>query len=362
MKKYFYSGSYTLKSGNAINLCSVDDETGELKIEKGFSGIDNPSYLAVNQANDRLYALSETDGSGMLTAYCIDGDGKLERINSADVTGGQLCHIALNRNERIIAVAGYETGTVDLFKINDDGSIGDNFFSVKHEGRGIVDGRQDCPHCHFVFFPENRNSTFYVTDLGNDTLYRYSIHDTTVKEVSRLKLPSGDGPRHIIQSNADKDLIYLVCEISFKVHTIRMFDNCDRIIDTVSTLPDGADYYGGAGAIRINGGFMYVSNRVLKPEGEGKNSFDSIVRFELGSRHLPENPVFFDIGNDAHKMPRDINLFGDIFVSAAQNSNCVSSYRINHSDGTIKNKLSSIIINKPVCILPIKKEKNNERT
>ncbi|MDD6266011.1 MAG: beta-propeller fold lactonase family protein [Clostridia bacterium] len=350
MKKYFYTGSYSSSEENAINLISLDMKSGRMQKEKGFSQIENPSYLAINKQNDRLYALSECDGYGEITAYNINSEGELTKINSVKTKGGQLCHITLNPSETLICVAGYESGTVDIFFLDETRGIGEKFFSDVHFGNGKIEGRQDCPHCHFVFFPKNRDNTFYVTDLGTDELYRYEIDKDIVRIKSKLKIPDADGPRHIVQSGVNEDIIYLVCEISFKIHTIRMHEDGDEIIDTVSTVEDGAEYYGGAGAIRISkdNKYLYVSNRVITPD----SGLDSIARFSFDENLLPVNKK---ITKSGHHMPRDFYIFDDILVSASQTDDKLVSYGLNADNGEIKNKLSEIKLKHPVCIIPYNK-------
>src|ERR1700681_4574192 len=75
---YAYVGTYT-PNGGGIYLFRMDRASGALTQLKVFDDIRNPSWLAINAARSRLYAVSEIDNyqgtrSGAVVSYAIDSD------------------------------------------------------------------------------------------------------------------------------------------------------------------------------------------------------------------------------------------------------------------------------------------------
>ena len=77
-------------NGPGIGVFAYDEATGELTTLHEVGGIDNPGYLVLNAAGDRLYAVSEVFGwhEGVVTAYRIDrATGALTYINKQATCG-----------------------------------------------------------------------------------------------------------------------------------------------------------------------------------------------------------------------------------------------------------------------------------
>ena len=80
-----YVGTYT-PNGGGIYLFRMDGGSGALTQVQVFDDIRNPTWLAVNPAQTRLYAVSEIDNyqgthSGAMVSYAIDGDSfQLRRL------------------------------------------------------------------------------------------------------------------------------------------------------------------------------------------------------------------------------------------------------------------------------------------
>jgi len=75
---YAYVGTYT-PNGGGIYLFRVDSATAALTQLQVIDDIRNPTWLAVNPAQTRLYAVSEIDNyqathSGAIVSYAIDNE------------------------------------------------------------------------------------------------------------------------------------------------------------------------------------------------------------------------------------------------------------------------------------------------
>ena len=75
---YAYVGTYT-PNGGGIYLFRLDRASGAMTQMQVFDDIRNPSWLAINPAQTRLYAVSEIDDyqgtrGGAVVSYAIDGE------------------------------------------------------------------------------------------------------------------------------------------------------------------------------------------------------------------------------------------------------------------------------------------------
>ena len=95
---YAYVGTYT-PNGGGIYLFRVDRASGAMTQIHVFDDIRNPTWLAINPAQTRLYAISEIDNfegtrNGAVVAYAIDADSRrltrLGAMQSAGALPGQL--------------------------------------------------------------------------------------------------------------------------------------------------------------------------------------------------------------------------------------------------------------------------------
>ena len=92
----------------------------------------NPSYICIY--NDFLYSVAEiqdnTVNSGYVLAYKIINNG-LKFLNEKISYGNDPCYITYNKLFNILFVANYTGGSFSVFKINEDGSIGNTLYIRK---------------------------------------------------------------------------------------------------------------------------------------------------------------------------------------------------------------------------------------
>lgn len=67
---------------------------------------------------------------------------------------------------------------------------------VVHSGSGINPKRQEMPHTHYINSFDGKY--LLCCDLGTDEVYTY---DKNLCEVSRDRVPSGHGARHLAYTN-----------------------------------------------------------------------------------------------------------------------------------------------------------------
>src|SRR5580693_1550690 len=109
---YAYVGTYT-PNGGGIYLFRLDKASGALTQLKVFDDIRNPSWLALNPAQTRLYAVSEIDNfqgtrSGAVVSYAIDGETfQIKRLGAVSSAGTSPTYVSVHPSGRFVFVANY---------------------------------------------------------------------------------------------------------------------------------------------------------------------------------------------------------------------------------------------------------------
>lgn len=186
----------------------------------------------------------------------------------------------------------------------------------------------------FLFVQERIFNSFdgkylLCCDLGTDEVYTY---DKNLCEVSRARVPSGHGARHLAYTNG---CVYCANELMSSVSFFDYNDGVLNYITTVKTLPD--DFYeeSTVAAIRAKDNWLYVSNR-------GHNS---ISVFEL-CESVPRLKACVDCGGMS---PRDFEIFGDLLVCTNENSDNVTFFDVSENIPARMN--IELNIKSPLCVV-----------
>lgn len=354
MSQHFFVGSYTVgfsgeASGKGIYTCRLELSTGRMTVEGCFEGCTNPSYLALDKANRRLFAVQECgyELEPAVHAFAIGETFALEPLNSRSVPGEAPCYLALSADKRFLTVANYSTGSVVLFPVAQDGTIGQVADEVVHSGQGVHPDRQEGPHPHAtvfspVFGPDSQ--TVYVPDLGTDEIraYRLDREGAQLRELSRLKMPAGAGPRHLV-FHPREPVAFVINELDSSLSVLQLEGHEPTLLNSVSTL--AADFHGvstGA-AVRVHpsGDFVYASNR-------GDDSIAVLAYDRADQRLLPVQHI-----STRGRMPRDFALDpgGNLAVVANQQTNTLVSYWLDAETGKLEPTGHQVEVGTPVCIV-----------
>ncbi|MGO4276798.1 lactonase family protein, partial [Paenibacillus sp. TAF58] len=131
----------------------------------------NPSFLAFNKDRTRLYAVSELAeyeglAGGAVAAYEINPQsGYLTLLNVQPTYGSAPCHLSLDSTESCLLVANFTSGSISVFPVDEDGSLGVMCDQHQHHGSGPNASRQEGPHAHSIY-PDSNNRFSLVADLG----------------------------------------------------------------------------------------------------------------------------------------------------------------------------------------------------
>jgi 6-phosphogluconolactonase len=215
---YAYVGTYT-PNGGGIYLFRLDPATAALTQLQVIDDIRNPSWLAVNPAQTRLYAVSEIDNyqgmhSGAIVSYAIDNDTlQIKRIGAVSSGGSAPAHVSVHPSGKFVFAANYGGGSAAVFPVGSDGALGDATdvrpsVGPRHHVRGTNDppgqfaqSDHDGPHLHMV--ATDPSGQFVIAnDAGLDLTLIWRLDEGSGKllpaQVPVVAAPPGSAPRHFV--------------------------------------------------------------------------------------------------------------------------------------------------------------------
>jgi 6-phosphogluconolactonase (cycloisomerase 2 family) len=344
---YAYVGTYT-PNGGGIYLFRIERASAALMQLQVVDDIRNPSWLAVNPAQTRLYAISEIDNyqgahDGAVVTYAIDpATMQLTRLSAIGSAGTMPAHVSVHPSGKFVFVANYGGGNVAVFPVGADGALGaasDVRPSVgpRHHARAIDDppgqfaaSDHDGPHLHMAA-PDPTGQFVIANDAGLDLTLIWRLDAQAGRllpaDAPVLIAPSGSAPRHFAFHPNGK-LFYNLYEHDARV-AVYDYDGTRgamRLKQSLSTLPPhfaGSDL---ASEILISrdGRFLYVGNRF----------HSTIATFSIAAdgqlRPISEAWTHADSPRSAA-----IDPSGELMFSCNQKSDSITSFRINPATGAL---------------------------
>ncbi len=297
---FLYAGTYSTAGAAGqpghpagIHVLRLDSVSGLLQPASVTATLE-PSWLAASPDGRFLYAVNEVSEfagrpGGGVSAFAVDSvTGGLVQLNSQPTTGRLPCHCVTDAGGRVLLVAGYLDGTVELFPIAADGRLAPAVTVRRHAGSSVHPRRQAGPHAHSVTLdPAGR--FLLVADLGTDRVAVYELdaaqRTLTACPERDARVEPGSGPRHLAFHPAGR-FVYLVNEMAATV-TAFGYDEAAgalRELQTVSALPEGFTGFRAAAEIAVHpaGRFLYVTNRSDGSSHEpAERGEDTIAWFEI---------------------------------------------------------------------------------
>jgi 6-phosphogluconolactonase (cycloisomerase 2 family) len=345
---YAYVGTYT-PNGGGIYLFGIDGASAALTQLQVVDDIRNPSWLTVNPAQTRLYAVSEIDNyqgarQGAVVSYAIDPDSRrLSRLGAVSSAGSMPAHVSVHPSGRFVFVANYGGGNVAVFPVGADGALGDPSdvrpsVGPRHRARAVDDppgqfavSDHDSPHPHMVA-PDPGGQYVIANDAGLDLtlVWRFDAQAGRLlpAETPVINAPSGSAPRHFV-FHPNGRIFYNLYEHDARV-AVYDYDAARggfKLKQSVSTLPP--KFAGSNLAAEIvmtaDGRSLYVSNRL-------HNTLAVFAVAEDGQlRMIAETWVHADYPRCAVIDPR-----GEFLFSCNQKGDSITSFRINPAGGTLQ--------------------------
>lgn len=346
-----FVGTYTNKGSKGIYTLQMDPKTGQLSGLELAAETENPSFLVLHPSKPLLYAVNEVgkfegaDGGGV-TAFSINANGTLTKLNAQSTKGGGPCYLALDKSGRDVLVANYGGGNIASFPVDASGKLLPAKSFIQHEGSSVNQQRQKGPHAHSINI--DPSGKFAVAaDLGVDKLFVYGYDANTAALTAHtppaVSAAPGAGPRHLAFHPNGK-IAYVINELSSTV-VVYAWDAAKGTLtekQSVRTLP--ADFTGETTTAEIqvhpSGRFVYGSNR----------GHDSISIFSVNA--ADGQLTFVGTEPTGGKTPRNFRIdpSGQFLVAANQNSDSLVVFRIDQATGKLTPTGASVTISQPVCI------------
>jgi 6-phosphogluconolactonase len=309
----------------------------------------NPSFLVVSHNQHVLYTVNEladAQGSGRVSAFRIDPEGKLALIDSVPSGGANPCDLTLDPKGTVLLVANCSGGSVALLPIRPDGGLAEPAAVVSHRGSGVDPARQKGPYAHGVALTPDGDFAA-VADFGLDRIFLHPL------DLRRHTLREGDSFATVVPGGAVRHIaftpngrfLYAIDEFDSALTVFRYNHGALRKLETLSALPPGATVKRGGSEIAIDpaGRFLYVSIR-----GEE----NKIAVFALDQRTGHPSPIQF--ASSGGIMPRHFALSpdGSWLAVANQNSDSIVWMRRDAQSGKLTQTVQhSDQVHSPTCIV-----------
>jgi 6-phosphogluconolactonase len=265
-----YVGSFTTKDGGrgeGLSVYQRDPKSQTWTLIQLLKDFADPSFLILDRAGRHLYS-AHGDGT-QVTAYRVDqGTGRLTVLNRQPTGGTNGVHLAIDGTDRFLALANYATGSLALFPVNQDGSLGGIADLATTKGEpGPHRTQQESSHPHDC--PFDRTGRYIVVpDKGLDRIFLYRL-DTGRGKLTPGNPPhvvgrAGAAPRHVA-FHPTRPFAYVINELDSTMATYQ-FEPDKGVLKPLQILPTTPPTYTGnnTGAevvVAPSGRFVYGSNR-----------------------------------------------------------------------------------------------------
>ncbi len=353
------ASAFTLLIGNFSATEPEETQRGIHVLTLGGAGLSsnsevlpfqNPEFLC--QAPDKMtfYTVNviyDADGKkqSAIASFQYDTVTDNFKLLSQQTVGGQgPCHVAIDGTGKMVVTANYGDGSVSVFPVLPDGSLGRQSDLKTHAGSGPNAGRQKSPHAHGVTFsPDDR--FLLVPDLGTDEVrvYRVDLEKSRLEENGSVRVKPAAGPRHISFS-PDGRHAYLVNELDNTVAAFSWDSESGVLkpLGSVPTLPQGfeGDNTTAELAVHPNGRFVYASNR-------GHNSVAVFARDEKSGELTPAGHCVLE-GPEPRSFA--ISPDGEWLVVGNQRLNSVAVFRFREGGAKLEKAGDPVPVPSPVCV------------
>jgi 6-phosphogluconolactonase len=348
----FGTGQVLEGKGEGIYAFRLDESSGALETIGKTTGVTNPSYLAFHPSGRFLYAVNEMKvweerPTGTVSAFLVEPEsGALTFLNKQPTHGTDPCHVLVDRRGDQVYVANFASGSVSVFPVLPDGSLGDASDFIQHQGSGIDPARQRGPHAHSVTL-DRADRFAFVPDLGLDRLLIYRVDRQRgmlePNAIPWIKTKPGAGPRHVAFHPSGK-FAFLINELDSTLMALSYDARRGAFtqLQTVPTLPP--DFSGRSTCADIDvspsGAFVYASNR----------GHDSLVIYKINQRtgrltYVAHEPT-------QGRTPRNFGIAptGRFLLAANQDTDTIVTFRIDGRTGMLNPTSHSTHVPTPVCV------------
>ena len=367
----------------------VDEENGSLTFISRAAPAVNAGGLCVSADGRFAWSTDERkdiDGyhgsGGGVCAYRVGDDGAMTWLNTVSSAGAYPCYCTVDSKSRYVFAVNhgnheevvsrsmrlpdgtfgcervYDEGSLGMFPILEDGSLGPCCELVGFRGHGVNEWFQWTSHPHSVMLDPSERFVL-VGDKGCDLIRVFEIDYDHKKLITKAsgRVPDGTGARHLAFHPA-KPVLYCNGE---QQNTVNVFaydpDSMTlRLLQSIGTLPpdytpreDPNDPFANSQTadmrVHPDGKTLYVTNR-------GDDSIACFTVLKDGTLELLE------IVPCGGTIPRAMNLdkTGAFLYSVNQRSGNIAVFRVDPESGRLTPTGTDIPVNNPASIQFICKE------
>jgi 6-phosphogluconolactonase len=326
-----------------LSVAHFDTDTGALTVPTLAIQANSPSAFVISADGKHLY--STNYNSGNVSAFAIESKtGALKFLNSAPAGAGA-SYVSLDQTGRYLLGANGKGGSVDVFALKPDGSLGERTGFDQHTGHGPNASRQATPYAHCII-ADPTNRFLLSADLGTDKVYLYKFDASNGKiapsDPPSVSVTPGFGARHLAFHPNGK-ILYLINEMGSALVAFQWAADQGTLIQfqSISALP--ADFKGENVSaeilVRADGRFLYVTNR-----GQ-----DSIAAFSIDPITFKLSPVQ-DISTQG-KTPRVLcfDPTNKWIIAGNQDSNTAMVFKVDDKTGQLTPVGAPVPVPAPSC-------------
>jgi 6-phosphogluconolactonase len=342
---FVYFGSHGKGPHIGFSLAHFDTDTGKLTEPVFLEEAVAPAYFVIRPDGRRLYTCNSFPGSSV-SAYAIDPiTAKLTFLNQQPSGGGDPSYVSLDPSGHYLMVANFLGGSVAVFALRPDGSIGRRTAFVQHIGLSLDPNDPRHAHAHSIRFDPSHRFAL-LADLGMDKIFVYRLNPKTgaltANDPPFASVAPGSGPRHTAFDPRGR-YVYVINQTANSI--TRFGWDSDRGVltqfETVSTLPERFKGENTAAEILMhpNGKFLYATNR-------GDNS---VAVFSVQTNTGCLTPIQHI--STQGKTPRNAEFdpTGKWLLVSNQDSNNAVVFRIDQSTGQLTKNGDPVPVPAPFC-------------
>lgn len=232
----------TIKSTGIFHT-KLNALTGALTPFQQVATIKNPSFLALDSKNNRLFAAADNRPTGEIVAYQIAPNAQLTEINRQPLNAQRPCHISVDAQNRTLLTANYREGSIESFHIQPDGTLSTAASHHQHTGNGSHPTRQKKPHAHAIIAHPSQPFV-YAADLGANALFSYRLNPDSAQLTPLKKIvlsTAASGPRHM-KWDRNGNRLFVLNELDISL-TVFQFNPDGSLTEqaNIPALPSGTD-------------------------------------------------------------------------------------------------------------------------
>lgn len=339
-----FIGSYNLdKTLPGIYVYSFNNKTGKLSKITDYSGILNPSFLALSNDGKYLYACTDSRAGNNGSVSSFKFNKQLTLISQQPTGAANPVYVALDKTERWLLSGSYTGGGVTAFPIKGQGEI-DKSAQIFLFQDSSVRPQQKSAHIHSVNFSPN-GQVVYLPDLGADKIRDFHFdgaNEMPLSQESFIRTPPGSGPRHMAFHPGGK-FAYCLSELSGAVTVYAVNGARLESIQEINLHSKLHQFYSSADIhLSPDGLFLYASNR-----GEENN----IAIFRVNNKSGKLTPVGYQTTAGDHPRNFVIDPSGKFLLVANEYSGNINVFRRDTRTGLLTKTSNEIFIKGPSCLI-----------